>query len=54
MLLSPYTNPYLPKKPRTMPPTSAALAHVFNPHDLIDPYYIAAYKAYKRNTTGET
>ncbi|KAK0593542.1 hypothetical protein LWI29_038421 [Acer saccharum] len=54
MLLSPYTNPCLPKKPRTMPPTSAALAHVFNPHDLIDPYYIAAYKAYKRNTTGET
>ena len=51
MLLSPYTDPCQRKRPRTRPPTSQ---HIFSPHALVDPDHLAAYQAYKRNTTEET
>ncbi|KAI9165246.1 hypothetical protein LWI28_010355 [Acer negundo] len=46
---TPYTDPSRLKRPRirTQPP------HVWAPHALIDPDHLAAYQAYKRNSTGE-
>ncbi|KAI9177646.1 hypothetical protein LWI28_017719 [Acer negundo] len=49
-LMSPYTDPCRPKKPRTRPASSV---HAFKPYDLLDPDHVTAYQAYKRNTTGE-
>ncbi|KAK3225082.1 hypothetical protein Dsin_004944 [Dipteronia sinensis] len=49
-LVSPYTNPCQPKRPRTLPLSSA---HTFRPNDLVDADQFAAYQAYKRNVTGE-
>ncbi|KAI9153046.1 hypothetical protein LWI28_004952 [Acer negundo] len=46
---TPYTDPSLPKRPRIRPQP----AHVWAPHALIDPDHLAAYQAYKRNSTGE-
>ncbi|KAI9194780.1 hypothetical protein LWI28_009135 [Acer negundo] len=46
---SPYTDPCRPKRARTMPQPP----HVWAPHELIDPDHLAAYQAYKRNSTGE-
>ncbi|KAI9162584.1 hypothetical protein LWI28_028725 [Acer negundo] len=49
-LMTPYTDPCRPKKPRTRPASSV---HAFKPYDLLDPDHVTAYQAYKRNTTGE-
>ncbi|KAK4848942.1 hypothetical protein QYF36_019046 [Acer negundo] len=49
-LMTPYTDPCRPKKPRTRPVSSV---HAFKPYDLLDPNHVTAYQAYKRNTTGE-
>ncbi|KAI9182208.1 hypothetical protein LWI28_023143 [Acer negundo] len=46
---TPYTDPCRPKRPRIRPQP----AHVWAPHALIDPDHLAAYQAYKRNSTGE-
>ncbi|KAI9153380.1 hypothetical protein LWI28_010521 [Acer negundo] len=46
---TPYTDPSRPKRPRIRPQP----AHVWAPHALIDPDHLAAYQAYKRNSTGE-
>ncbi|KAI9157168.1 hypothetical protein LWI28_017856 [Acer negundo] len=46
---SPYTDPCRPKRARTMPQPP----HVLATHELIDPDHLAAYQAYKRNSTGE-
>ncbi|KAK3224686.1 hypothetical protein Dsin_004548 [Dipteronia sinensis] len=49
-LVSPYTDPCRPKRPRTLPLLSA---HTFRPNDLADADQLAAYRAYKRNVTEE-
>ncbi|KAI9153218.1 hypothetical protein LWI28_007865 [Acer negundo] len=46
---TPYTDPCRSKRPRIRPQP----AHVWAPHALIDPDHLAAYQAYKRNSTGE-
>ncbi|KAI9185618.1 hypothetical protein LWI28_008868 [Acer negundo] len=46
---TPYTDPSRPKRQRIRPQP----AHVWAPHALIDPDHLAAYQAYKRNSTGE-
>ncbi|KAI9194198.1 hypothetical protein LWI28_003886 [Acer negundo] len=46
---TPYTDPSWLKRPRIRPQP----AHVWAPHALIDPDHLAAYQAYKRNSTGE-
>ncbi|KAK4844793.1 hypothetical protein QYF36_024528 [Acer negundo] len=48
-LMTPYTDPCRPKKPRTRPASSV---HAFKPYDLLDPDHVAAYQTYKRNNTG--
>ncbi|KAK3195460.1 hypothetical protein Dsin_026770 [Dipteronia sinensis] len=48
-LMSPYTDPCRPKRPKTLPMSSS---HTFRPNDLVDADQLAAYKAYKRNMTG--
>ncbi|KAI9159879.1 hypothetical protein LWI28_002789 [Acer negundo] len=47
--LTPYTDPSRSKRPRIRPQP----AHVWASHALIDPDHLAAYQAYKRNSTGE-
>ncbi|KAI9198457.1 hypothetical protein LWI28_016187 [Acer negundo] len=46
---TPYTDPSRLKRPRIMPQPP----HVWAPHELIYPNHLAAYQAYKRNSTGE-
>ncbi|KAK4857846.1 hypothetical protein QYF36_007161 [Acer negundo] len=46
---TPYTDPSRLKRPRIMPQPP----HVWAPHELIDPNHLAAYQAYKRNSTRE-
>ena len=48
-LSTPYTNPCLPKRAKIRPPPP----HEWMPHGLVDPDHLMAYKAYKRNQTGE-
>ncbi|KAK2656294.1 hypothetical protein Ddye_009346 [Dipteronia dyeriana] len=49
-LMSPYTDPYQPKRLQTRP---KAVEHVFDPRNLVDADQLTVYKAFMRNINGE-